>query len=481
RPRLARSLWASAVVLLAGSWLAGHVATAASAEVLVTPFSGPAVSAAAFALLGAALLGAEALLDAAAAPVAVAEPAAGPDPDPAAGTDKNAGDGTDTAAGASEQRPASPRPARLRTVLIRTTAVTATVLLLAAPLAGIAAWAAHNVLQPATAADSGAGNTGANAGTNTGADAGPAAGTDVTAASSGDGALGVPRLVQQSKARTLPATAIDRGEGPEQSRTLVISAQEGGAFAASLMRGAGTTLDALSAVASARPVLGAPGQETVRLDDAVNTSLRSTVATIVAGQGVDPRKQLEEFGVGFIVLSATDSSAQLTASRMDAVPGLVAVGQTDVGWLWRITPLNSTQADSAKAADVAHRLRIVDGTGATLGLLPAGPLAADATVPDGPEGRLAVLTDRADAGWSAWLDGKRLTATSSDWAQAFTLPAHGGELSIRYENPWALWTGIGQAVVIGLTVLLAIPMPARRPNTGLSRDEASLRKEHQHA
>jgi hypothetical protein len=35
--------------------------------------------------------------------------------------------------------------------------------------------------------------------------------------------------------------------------------------------------------------------------------------------------------------------------------------------------------------------------------------------------------------------------------------------------------------VIGLTVILAIPMPAQRPRTGLSRDEGSLRKEHQHA
>jgi hypothetical protein len=40
---------------------------------------------------------------------------------------------------------------------------------------------------------------------------------------------------------------------------------------------------------------------------------------------------------------------------------------------------------------------------------------------------------------------------------------------------------VAQAVIIGLTALLAIPMPARRPNTGLSRDEGSLRKEHHHA
>ena len=51
--------------MLAGGWLAGHVATGAGAGVLVTPFTGPAVSAAGFALLGAALIGAEGLLDAA--------------------------------------------------------------------------------------------------------------------------------------------------------------------------------------------------------------------------------------------------------------------------------------------------------------------------------------------------------------------------------------------------------------------------------
>ncbi len=284
--------------------------------------------------------------------------------------------------------------------------------------------------------------------------------------------------MQPAESRTLPATAIDRGEGPEQSRTLLISTGENGTFDATLMRGAGTTLDTLSTIASARPIMGEPGQETVRDDDAVSASLRNVVATIVAGQGVDPRKELEQLGVGFVVLRAADTAAQLTASRMDAVPGLVAVGKTDVGWLWRISPLNQPVI---QAADVAHRARIVDGAGATVGLVPSGAVAADAAVPAGPEGRLVVLAERADPGWSAWLDGRRLTATTSGWAQAFTLPAQGGQLSLRYESPWAIWTGVAQAVIIGLTALLAIPMPARRPNTGLSRDEGSLRKEHHHA
>lgn len=412
RTRVARSLWVAAIIMLAAGWLAGHVATAANADTLVTPFSGPSVSAAGFALLGAALIGADTLL--AFADRAAAAPAG-------------------------------------RRIVLTSVSVLSLVLLLAGPLAGLTAWAAQNVLQP-------------------GAGAAPAA--------VGPKPLGTPRLIQPGQARTLPATAIDRGDGPEQTRTLLISTGENGTYDASLMRGAGTTLDGLSTVAAARNIMGEPGKETVREDDAVTAALRGVVATVVAGQGVDPRPELERLGAGFVVLRAADTAAQLTASRMDAVPGLVAVGQTDVGWLWRITPLNQP---AIKAADVAHRVRIVDAGGATIGLLPSGLDAVDADVSDGTEGRLVVLAERADPGWTAWMDGRRLTATTSGWAQAFTLPAQAGHLTIRYENPWAVFAGIAQAVVIGLTVLLALPMPARRPNTGLSRDEGSLRKEHQHA
>ena len=112
-PRIARALWAAALLLLAGGWLSGQVATGVGAGALVTPFTGPAVSAAAFAILGAALIGAAGLLDSA-----------------------------DRAAAATAGRK----------VLVRTTAVTAMVLLLAGPLAGLTAWAAQNVLPPSATA-----------------------------------------------------------------------------------------------------------------------------------------------------------------------------------------------------------------------------------------------------------------------------------------------------------------------------------------
>lgn len=413
RSRTARALWVAALVVLVGGWLAGHVATGVLGDTLVTPFTGPAVSAAGFALLAAALIGAERLLDAA---------------------DRS-------------------MTSRVRqNVMLRSAVALGMVLLLAGPLAGMAAWSAQNVLRPAAAAQPADGS------------AGPP--------------LGTPRLVEAGNARTLPATAIDRGTGPEQSRTLLISTKENGTFDAALMRGAGTTLDSLSTIAAARNIMGAPGQETVRDDDDVTASIRSVVATLVAGQGVDPRPLLERLGAGFVVLRSADTAAQITASRMDAVPGLVAVGQTDVGWLWRITPLNQP---ALQPADVAHRVRIVDPAGATVALVASKYDDVDTTIAEGPEGRLVVLAERSDPGWSAWYDGRKLTATTSGSAQAFTLPASAGQLTIRYDAPWALWAGIAQATVFGLTLMLAIPIPARRPNTGLSRDEGSLRKEHQNA
>ncbi|YCK80694.1 glycosyltransferase family 2 protein [Arthrobacter sp. D3-18] len=413
RAALARVFWLVALATLSSAWLLGHVATGVNNNVIVGPFTGPAVSAAGMLLLGAAVLGAEKLFTA--------------------------------------PRTTSKAPRR-HLPLQRVASAATMAFLVAGPLAGMAAWTAQNVLQPTPTAV-------------------PIAAPNTAEQTS----LGAGRQIWPVDTGTLPATAVDRGQGPERTRTLVITSGEQGAFSSSLMRGAGTTLDSLSTIASARTIIGAPGREEIAADDAATTSLRRAVATIVAGTGVDPRPDLDQLGAGFVVLKAADNAAQLTASRIDAVPGLVAVGQTDAGWLWRVTPRNQP---AATAADTAHRVRIVDSQGALLRALPSEEVDVDATVESGNEGRRVVLAERSDPGWSAWLDGRQLKATTSGWSQAFELPASGGDLEIRYTNPWALWIGILQAVVIGLTVLLAVPMPARRSRTGMSRDEVSLRKEY---
>ncbi|NYE96548.1 GT2 family glycosyltransferase [Psychromicrobium silvestre] len=272
--------------------------------------------------------------------------------------------------------------------------------------------------------------------------------------------------VQTAADRSLPATATDRGLGQDQSRTLVITVGSEGQFSASLMRGGGTTLDALSSIAESQGISGLPGAESISSGDSVDAQLRSAVAAIVAGTGVNPLPQLNGLGVGFVVLRQGDTSAELLASQIDAVPGLATVGPTDQGWLWRVTPEVKTNDSVANASDTVGRVRIEDGKGATVGYLPSELESVGTQLSTGQDGRLLVLAERADPGWTAWLDGQKLNSVTgpsgSEWAQAFQLPAGGGHLEVRYQQPWAPWWIVAQIVVLGLTALLAIPMPAGR-------------------
>lgn len=273
---------------------------------------------------------------------------------------------------------------------------------------------------------------------------------------------GSPLAVQAAGERLLPATASDRGLSEDRTRTLVLRSDTDGRVDASLMRGAGTSLDALSAVAAASDVKGWPGSETVSEGDAATIAIRRAVAAIVADTGADPRPMLNSLGVGFVVLRHGDTAAELRASQIDAVPGLVAVGLTDQGWLWRVTPVIT----GGGQPEVIGALRIEDGQGGTTGYVPMiGQERADTQIPAGPAGRTLVLAERADPGWSAWLDGRPLQRTSgtgqAQWAQAFVLPEHAGRLELRYSQPWAPFWAIGQIVVLSLTLLLAVPMPAR--------------------
>ncbi|WP_422935970.1 hypothetical protein [Sinomonas sp. P47F7] len=282
--------------------------------------------------------------------------------------------------------------------------------------------------------------------------------------------MGSPLAVKPSKARTLPATASDLGLGDQQTKTLVLRTTPQGGFTAALMRGSGTTLDSLSAAASASRVTGVKGSEAIAADDAAQASLRRAVAVVSTSTGVDPRQDLDALGVGFVVLQQRDGGDAVTASQMDAVPGLVAVGQTDVGWLWRVTPRNQ---DAAKALEIAHRASIVDAKGAVLGYVGSGAETVDASIPAGPEGRLLVLAERSDPHWSAWINGQRLTSTTQGWSQAFTLPAGGGRLEIRYDQPAALPLGLVTAVVLLIAALTAIPTRARlEPRKGRGRSAA---------
>ncbi|MFI5084700.1 MAG: glycosyltransferase [Actinomycetales bacterium] len=409
---LARACWFIAALGLLAGYLSSTVATGVAGFALVTPFAGPAVSLAFLMLLAAAVLG----LDGIAA-----------------------------------------RAARRRSVDSRYTplAVVAGLLaaaMIAAPVLSIGLFTARAL----TAGPAAPANQLAGAGA---PDAVPAAGQSASSGQSGQyGQFGVPFTLAVPDSGILPATASDRGNGPESTRTLVLNVAGDSAVGAALMRGDGTTLDSLSTIASAGQVHGAPGYESVT-SDPVGADIRSAVAAIVAGTGVDPRPLLTKLGVGFVVLKHGDTAAELLAGQIDAVPGLATVGPTGAGWLWRVQPAATV---SGSTPEVAARVRLVDGSGAVISFLPSAGTSVDTRIAAGAEGRVLVLAERADPGWTATLDGHRLTSISSGWAQAFTVPAGAGHLEVRYDRPWAVLWNVVQIVVLGLTALMAVPLPTRR-------------------
>ncbi|PYG99308.1 glycosyl transferase [Arthrobacter stackebrandtii] len=397
RTRLVRVLWLVAMLGLAAAYAGKFIAVAFDGVNLVTPFNGPAISLALFALLGAALLGFDALA-------------------------RRAWDaGADTG----------------RHRMARTMAAVLSVLLVAAPVASLGLWSTQQFTGQLSAAS-----------------------------------LTGPFLPQAATVGIIPATAADRGTGPEASRTLVLTVLSGGGVHASLMQGEGTTLDATNVVAGAARISGPPGEEQLAPVDAATAVLEGSVATILSKSGIDPRPGLIELGVGFVVLRPGDTAAELLAGELEAVPGLDTVGPTESGWLWRVKPNYKDPGSS----DVINRVRLVDADGAVVAPVASLGQSVVAAIPAADGARRVVMAERFDAGWEATLDGAPLKAVAAGWAQAFELPAGAGQLEIRYVEPMNLAIRAVQLVLFGLTLLLALPVRARRGRTGAYRDEASLQR-----
>src|SRR6185312_5633438 len=274
--------------------------------------------------------------------------------------------------------------------------------------------------------------------------------------------FGLGQSVVPVPARTLPATAADRGSSPLQDRTLVLAPEgQDGGMSATLMTGTGMSLDQLSAVSTASSLTGPLLAPEPATHGPADTALRRVVAILASGQPIDPRGDLARFGVSFVVLQAPQD-ATVAAGRLDGVPGLAPVGYTDAGWLWRVEPATRIKG-ADNATDFTARVRLLDDQGQTVSLIDsAGGRVSGVQVPNGSAGRTVVLAAQADAGWHASYDGRALQATADGWAQAFELPAGAGELEIHYSTPFALPLAILTFLVFTVALLLVIPIPAGR-------------------
>ncbi|MGR3934463.1 glycosyltransferase [Streptomyces sp. BRA346] len=256
--------------------------------------------------------------------------------------------------------------------------------------------------------------------------------------------------VSRREPSQVPAFVAAESATRDQARTLVLTGSDARTDYA-LVRGSGARLG--------DGELAAAGGADTRLDD--------VVAHLVAGSGADQTTRLGAYAVRYVY--AQQGAPHDMTRVLNATPGLTQLSRDDHGTLWRL--------DQRVA-----RVSIVPpgsggGTGTSAAPVPvaAGPVEAHTTIPDGADGRVLRLADRATADWKATLDGKPLTAKTLDgWAQGFELPANGGRLDLTYDTPithtaW-VWA---QGLLAVVLVVLALPGRRRHVDDDLPEAEAA--------
>lgn len=245
-----------------------------------------------------------------------------------------------------------------------------------------------------------------------------------------------------------PALSQQLASGAGQERTLLLAPAPDDSLRADVVRTDGRTMLASASVIAVRAL----HEES----DPAADALRGAVADLAAGGSEGAARDLGRAGIGVIVVPPADKldasvnqSAHATLlTALDATPGISRVTVNRSGTVYRI----DTDAVTARARildDGQERPLASSGTG----------LATD--VPAGGAGRQLILAERADAGWQARYDGVSLGAAGDDWRQAFDLPAHAGELHVRYRPDYQPYWAIGGILTAALTALLAIPRPRR--------------------
>ncbi|PFG38665.1 GT2 family glycosyltransferase [Georgenia soli] len=259
----------------------------------------------------------------------------------------------------------------------------------------------------------------------------------------------------------VPAVAAEMQSSGSRSRVLALTPADG-TVRAEIWRDAGPQLTETSAAESARELVGAG-------PDAAEAEVAEVVAAMAVGAADDVGAVLGRHAVGIVLVRPEPSyvpagTEPTTAERaalveqLDATAGLERVTENESGAIWRV----SREAGQPGTADSVARARVVDADGAWVQDVDAGQIRIGTELPSGPEGRTLVLAERADTGWRAWYDGRPLRATTDGWRQAFELPAHTGTLTVGHEAPGGTAWAWAQGVVIGLTVLLALPIRRRR-------------------
>ena len=273
--------------------------------------------------------------------------------------------------------------------------------------------------------------------------------------------------LRASAAPVVPAVGQQGARSEVSSRVLALGVRDDGSVDWSLLRADGDQHVDHAAVVATGAATGTPDAPRPVGVDPASAEVGGLAARLVQGAAGDVAPELGALGVGDVLAPApADDSSATRAARarlvgvLDATAGLERVTHDGSGTLWRVRGTQGEVVTSwarlvADAADVGE-------PGAVALAVPADGRTVDTVVPAGDGTRVLLLAERADAGWHAWLDGRRLAAVDAGWRQAFDLGAEGGVLEVRYVVPhrpaWLAALGLTTLV----TVLLAVPLRRRR-------------------
>lgn len=135
--------------------------------------------------------------------------------------------------------------------------------------------------------------------------------------------------VVETNGRILPAFVTAQSRTVDNLGTLLLTAQSDGSLAASVHRGAGTTLDERSTLVATDV-------------SALDADLADLVGNLAARSGLDSSPALEQAGISFVLLpevapGAAAAARLRAADALDSNELFVAIGETDFGFLWRYT------------------------------------------------------------------------------------------------------------------------------------------------
>src|SRR5699024_6049746 len=170
-------------------------------------------------------------------------------------------------------------------------------------------------------------------------------------------------------------------------------------------------------------------------------------AELSVGAAGDAAARLKAHAVSIVLVPpATGGAREDLLAALDSVAGLERVTENETGVFWRVS-----------GGEPAAARVVIEAADGSRSVVPSATTTAGGRIDAGPEATL-VLAERADPGWQAWLDGRRLRQVPHDWQQAFEIPGDGsGHLTIRYEPAGTRVWHIGLLVVFSLTTLLALP------------------------